>query len=171
MKVRDEMSTSYLMFLADQREPINTAGRSHKSHLFTMQVSTSYRTDDLKYSKVYLSLKTFKSCIEHSWFFTLLSLSVQQWPMILGTPSHITSVNIPCEGFICFPISRFSIDRTRRQKKSTPRFVNAANFSQTVILFKGINGLPCLHFVQHTANVKLLSWPLSRLLFNSGYYL
>lgn len=37
MKVRDEMSTSYLMFLADQREPINTAGRSHKSHLFTMQ--------------------------------------------------------------------------------------------------------------------------------------
>lgn len=35
MKVSDEMSTSYLMFLADQREPINTAGRSHKSHLFT----------------------------------------------------------------------------------------------------------------------------------------
>lgn len=119
MKVRDEMSTSYLMFLADQREPIDTAGRSHKSHLFTMQVSTSYRTDDLKYSKVYLSLKTFKSCIEHSWFFTLLSLSVQQWPMILGTP-HITSVNVPCEGFICFPISRFSIDRTRRQKNLPP---------------------------------------------------
>lgn len=101
-------------------------------------MSTAYRTDDLKYSKVYLSLKTFKSFIEHSWFFTLLSLSVQQWPMILGTPSHITSVNVPCEGFICFPISWFSIDRTRRQKKSTPRFVNAANFSQTVILFKGI---------------------------------
>lgn len=52
-------------------------------------VNSIYRTDDLKYSKVYLSLKTFKSFIEHSWFFTLLSLSVQQWPMILGTPiSH-----------------------------------------------------------------------------------
>lgn len=61
MKVRDEMSTSYLMFLADQR-CWSVTQESFIHHA----VSTAYRTDDLKYPKVYLSLKTFKSFIEHS---------------------------------------------------------------------------------------------------------
>lgn len=65
--------------------------RSGSTRVIYSPVSTAYRTHELKYPKVYLSLKTFKSLIEHSWFFLLLYnfLSVQQWPVILGTP-HIT---------------------------------------------------------------------------------
>lgn len=73
--------------------------RSGSTRVIYSPVSTAYRTHELKYPKVYLSLKTFKSLIEHSWFFLLLYnfLSVQQWPVILGTPPYhpplMSSVN------------------------------------------------------------------------------
>lgn len=43
--------------------------RSGSTRVIYSPVSTAYRTHNLKYPKVYLSLKTFKSLIEHSWFF------------------------------------------------------------------------------------------------------
>lgn len=64
MKVRDEMSISYLVFWLINANPSTLPVGS--TRVIYSPVSTAYRTHELKYPKVYLSLKTFKSLIEHS---------------------------------------------------------------------------------------------------------
>lgn len=113
--------------------------RSGSTRVIYSPVSTAYRTHNLKYPKVYLSLKTFKSLIEHSWFF----FTPLQFPFcsamardLRNPPYHpplMSSVNfLSVFQFLDFQSTE------RADRKIYPRFVNAANFSQTVILFKGI---------------------------------
>lgn len=88
----------------------------------------------LKYPKVYLSLKTFKSRIEHSSFFPFSPFCSEMTPWSYKPP--ITEQYDP----FVYLFSDFLISIVSMQKdRAKNGFVNAANFSQRVILFKGIS--------------------------------
>ena len=115
----------------------------------------------LKYPKVYLSLKTFKSRIEHSSFFPFSPFCSEMTPWSYKPP--ITEQYDP----FVYLFSDFLISIVSMQKdRAKNGFVNAANFSQRVILFKGIslkdyNDTACtVHYTNCKKKFKSLSWAL-----------